>query len=118
MYIYVCMYVCKYVCMYVCVCIYIYIYIERERLFTTAGDNVVITDMPRIGVTHMASTAATPTMTMTTHIIKHVTALSCDIHTHTPAQQSYTDFILYPFVIYAICYLRMFYRQAWAWAWV
>ena len=27
---------------------------------------------------------------------------SCDIHTHTPAQKSYTNFILYPFVI-SIC---------------
>ena len=25
-------------------------------------------------------------------------SLSCEIHTHTPAQKSYTTFVLYPFV--------------------
>ena len=25
--------------------------------------------------------------------------MSCDIHTHTPAQKSYTDFMLYPFLL-------------------
>ena len=28
-----------------------------------------------------------------------ISNVSCDIHTHTPAQKSYTNFILYPFVI-------------------
>ena len=27
------------------------------------------------------------------------TYMSCDIHTHTPAQKSYANFMLYPFVV-------------------
>ena len=33
--------------------------------------------------------------------------MSCDIHTHTPAQKSYTNFIT------LFCFLNMFYNLAW-----
>ena len=38
--------------------------------------------------------------------------VSCDIHTHTPARKSYTDFQLYYF-----CYTNLFHKLSWTWAW-
>ena len=39
--------------------------------------------------------------------------LSCDIHTHTPARKN-----IYNLPAVLFCYTNLFYKLAWAWAWV
>ena len=39
--------------------------------------------------------------------------LSCDMHTHTPARKKFCKL---PAVL--LCYTNLFYKLAWAWAWV